>query len=250
MDSHLIDNDRAVEIDLGELFHAIWSKIWIIIAVLFVSVAVVGNITYFLINPTYTATSTVYLLPRENDSLSQTEMQIGTQMTSDAAKLAKSKSVLDPVLKELKLESDFDELLRIVSVNNPTDTRLIELSAESEDPQLAADIANAMANSLCEQVATIMQTDRPTIAEKATAPDKPSAPSMIKNVVLAALFSLFLSVALIILNFIRDDTIKTPEDVEKFLQLNTLASIPMEFSDENTSGMRKKMKRNNKKSSN
>ena len=37
--------------------------------------------------------------------MSQVEMQIGTQMTNDAAKLAKSKSVIEPVLKDLKLQS-------------------------------------------------------------------------------------------------------------------------------------------------
>ena len=224
--------DETVDIDLGELFRAIWSKAWIILAVTVLCAAIIGNITYFLINPTYTSTSTVYLLPREGNSLSQTEMQIGTQMTSDAAKLAKSKSVIEPVIKDLGLEMDYDDLSDITSVNNPADTRLIEISARSGEPQTAADIANAMAESLCEQVATIMQTDRPTIAEKAVASDKPSAPSMMKNVVLASLLGLFASIAFVIFSYIRDDTIKTSEDVEKFLKLNTLASIPLEFSAE------------------
>lgn len=203
--------------------------------------ALIGNITYFLIDPTYSATSTVYLLPRESESLSQTEMQVGTQMTSDAAKLAKSKSVIDPVLKDLHLDIDYEEMSHIISVDNPTDTRLIEITAKNEDPQLAADISNAMANSLCEQVATIMQTDRPTIAEKAVAPDKPSAPSMTKNVVIAALLGLFLSLVIVIINFIRDDTIKSSEDVEKYLKLNTLAAIPMEYSDDESS-IKKKLR--------
>ena len=239
----MINNKETVELNLGELFHTVLSKIWIIVAVMLVCATIVGNITYFFIDPTYSATSTVYLLPRESESLSQTEMQIGTQMTSDAAKLAKSKSVIEPVLKELRLNIDYEEMVHIISVDNPTDTRLIEITANSDDPQLAADISNSMANSLCEQVATIMQTDRPTIAEKATAPDKPSAPSMTKNIILAALFGLFASVAIIVINFIRDDTIKTQEDVQKYLHLNTLASIPLEYSDDSAFGLRKKMSR-------
>lgn len=235
--------EGTVEIDLGELFLAIWNKIWVILTATVLCAALAGNITYFLIDPTYTATSRIYLLPRETESLSQTELQIGTQMTNDAAKLAKSKSVVNPVIQKLKLETTYEELVETVSVENPTDTRLIDISVRNPDPQTAADISNALANSLCEQVATIMKTDRPTIAEQAASPDRPSAPSITKNVVIAAFLGMLVTVALVILNYIQDDTIKSTEDVQKYLQLNTLAAIPMEFSDDSASGLRKKLER-------
>ena len=244
MDNNINNPDNAVEIDLIELFHAIISKIWIIIAVMLVCAAIAGNITYFLIDPSYTATSRIYLLPRETEALSQTELQVGTQMTTDAAKLAKSKSVVDPVIRDLQLDLTYDDLAGLISVENPTDTRLIDISVKNNDPQTAADISNALANSLCEQVSVIMKSDRPTIAEQASAPDKPSSPSMAKNVVVAALLGLLASAAIVVINFIRDDTIKDQEDVMKYLQLNTLASIPMEFSEDSNFKIRKK--RNNK----
>ena len=243
LENNINNTEETVEIDLGELFHVIWSKIWIIIAVTVVCAAIIGNVTYFLIDPTYTASSTVYLLPRAGEAMSQVEMQIGTQMTNDAAKLAKSKSVIEPVLKDLKLQMDYETLAKKISVDNPTDTRLIDISVRDADPQTAADISNALADSLCEQVATIMKTDRPTIAERAVAPDKPSAPSMKKNVVIAALLGLFATMAVIVIQYILDDSIKTAEDVEKYLQLNTLASIPLEFSDDSETKTRKRIRK-------
>ena len=177
---HTGSSDTTIEIDLSELLHAILAKIWIVAAVTVLCAAIVGNITFFLINPTYTATSRVYLLPRENESISQTELLIGTQMTNDAAELAKSKSVLEPVIRDLKLKMSYDSLSKSVSVDNPADTRLIDISVRNHDPQTAADISNALANSLCDQVAIIMKTDRPTIAESAASPDKPSAPKKLK----------------------------------------------------------------------
>ena len=241
MENNINTADDAIEIDLIELFHAMMSKIWIIIAVVLVCAAIAGNVTYFLIDPTYTATSRIYLLPRETESISQSDLQIGTQMTSDAAKLAKSKSVVEPVIQDLQLDLSYDELVHLISVENPTDTRLIDISVKNGDPQTAADISNALANSLCEQVAAIMKTDRPTIAEQASAPAKPSAPSMVKNVVIAALLGFLTSAAIVVFNFIRDDTIKTQEDVEKYLQLNILAAIPLEYSDGNQTSIGKKL---------
>jgi capsular polysaccharide biosynthesis protein len=137
----------------------------------------------------------------------------------------------------------YETLAKRISVDNPTDTRLIDISVRDADPQMAADISNALADSLCEQVATIMKTDRPTIAERAVAPDKPSAPSMKKNVVIAALLGLFATMAVIVIQYILDDSIKTAEDVEKYLQLNTLASIPLEFSDDSETKTRKKIRK-------
>lgn len=242
----MINEESSFEIDLSSLFRAIGSKFWIILAVTVLFAAIAANITFFLITPTYTATSTVYLLPRENEALSQTELQVGTQMTNDAAKLAKSKSVIEPVIKDLKLDTSFEDLSDSILVENPTDTRLIDISVKDSDPQTAADISNALSSSLCEQVAVIMKTDRPTIAEKATAPDKPSAPNLAKVVLLAALFGIFISIAFIVLGFVRDDSIKSQEDVEKYLCLNVLAAIPMEYSDDDKQSIRKKLLRRTK----
>lgn len=242
MDNNTNNAEETIEIDLGELLRAIWSKVWIILTVTVLCAAVAGNITYFLIDPSYTATSRIYLLPRETEALSQTELQVGTQMTSDAAKLAKSKSVVSPVITDLKLDVTYDDLIGSISVENPSDTRLIDITVADKNPQTAADISNALADSLCEQVAIIMKTDRPTIAERASSPDRPSAPSMAKNVVIAALLGLFTSIVLIILNFIRDDTIKSQEDVQKYLQLNTLAAIPLEYSEDGKTKFRKRAK--------
>ena len=244
MEDNFYNMEETVEVNLGELFHAVLEKFWVILAVTVLCAAIAGNITYFLIDPTYSATSRIYLLPRETAAISQSELQVGTQMTSDAAKLAKSKSVVEPVIRNLKLNRTYDDLAGAISIDNPTDTRFIDITVQDQNPEQAASISNALANSLCDQVATIMKTDRPTIAEKATAPDRPSAPSMTKNVVIAALLGLLASVALILIRFIRDDTIKTQEDVQKYLHLNTLASIPLEYSDDSSFGLRRKLRRN------
>jgi len=234
------NREETVEIDLGELFQAIKEKIWIILAVMLVCAAIAGNITYFFIDPTYTATSTIYLLPRNDEQTTLTDLNMASTMTKDAIELAKSKSVVETVIDALHLNLTYDEMVKKISVNNPSDTRLIEISVEDGDPQMAADLSNALASSLADQVAEIMKTDRPTEAEKAVAPEKPSAPSMKKNVAIAALLGLFAAVAVVVIQHIRDDTIKSPDDVEKYLQLNTLASIPVSYEETETSKKDKK----------
>ena len=81
--------------------------------------------------------------------------------------------------------------------------------------------------------------------EEGDLPISPISPSILKNTILGILIGLVLVVAIVIINFLVDDTIKTPEDIEKYLELSVLASIPK--IEDNHSSRRKKSKKNTKK---
>ena len=80
----------------------------------------------------------------------------------------------------------------------------------------------------------------PTIVEKAVVPEHPSSPNLIKNILSGALAGLILAMGLVILRFLMDDTIKTEEDVVKYLNLNTLAALPVDRKADPAGGKKKK----------
>ena len=82
-----------------------------------------------------------------------------------------------------------------------------------------------MADATADRVAEIMVTDRPTIVEEAIVAKNPSSPSLFRNVLMGGALGLILAAAILIVRHLMDDTIKTEEDVEKYLQLNTLAAF-------------------------
>ena len=47
------------------------------------------------------------------------------------------------------------------------------------------------------------------------------------NFIIGGVIGVFLMIAIVLVRFLMDDTVKTPEDVEKYLQLSTLAVIPL-----------------------
>ncbi len=57
---------------------------------------------------------------------------------------------------------------------------------------------------------------------------EPSSPNLMKNLMMGGLLGMILAIAVIVVRFLMDDTIKTEEDVKKYLGLNTLASLPVE----------------------
>jgi len=58
-------------------------------------------------------------------------------------------------------------------------------------------------------------------------PINPVSPNIMKNTVIGAALGAFLAIAIVVVIFLMDDTVKTADDVEKYLGLNTLTSVPL-----------------------
>ena len=149
-------------------------------------------------------------------------------MTKDFAILATSRPVVNNVIDGLELEYSYEEMVGKVTVENPADTRYLKITVEDSDPELAAEMANEFADATADGVAEIMSTDRPSIVERAVVSKAPSSPSLGKNTVIGGVVAALLAMAVIVIRYLLDDTIKTEEDVTKYLGLNTLAALPLD----------------------
>ncbi len=217
-------------IDLLELFYVLRSRIVIIIltAVIFAAGAVAY--THYLVTPMYASSSSVYVLTNKNMMVNYSDFMVGTSLTSDYMQMVKSYTVLDSVIKNLGLEEELEveDLDALVSVSNPTDTRMLNITVRYNDPRIAKEIVDELAEVSVERIKEIMDVQQPNIYEKGRISEYPVSPSMKKNVLIAGLLGALLAAAVFIVLYLKDDSICTPEDVEKYLKLNTLAAIPME----------------------
>lgn len=222
------ENDE-ITIDLTELFMTLWSKAHIIIlsGILLGLLAFVG--TKLFITPMYTSTTKFYVLTKTTDSgnVTYSDLQTGSQLTKDYAELVKSRPVLEEVVSVLNLDMDTQELADKITVTTPTDTRVMSINVEDAQPKQARDIADAVRQAVGIQIQEIMVVDSVKTVEEANLPDSPSSPSVMRNTLIGAILGILISAGIIILIFMLDDTVKTPEDVETYLGLNVLASIPI-----------------------
>lgn len=222
------ENDE-ITIDLTELFMTLWSKAHIIIlsGILLGLLAFVG--TKLFITPMYTSTTKFYVLTKttESGNVTYSDLQTGSQLTKDYAELVKSRPVLEEVVSVLNLDMDTQELADKITVTTPTDTRVMSINVEDAQPKQARDIADAVRQAVGIQIQEIMDVDSVKTVEEANLPDSPSSPSVMRNTLIGAILGILISAGIIILVFMLDDTVKTPEDVETYLGLNVLASIPI-----------------------
>ena len=222
-----LQNDEIV-IDLLELFYVLMNKLWIIILCGVVGAVVAFSGTKLLITPQYTASSMIYILSETTSITSLADIQLGASLAEDFIVIGKSRPVIERVIRQLDLETNYEELASTISIVNKTDTHILTISVTNPDPELAADISNTLAENIKEQIADIMGTEEPNTVEEAVVPTKPSSPSTMKNTLIGGALGVLLVSAVIILLHLLDDTIKNEEDVKKYLGLNTLAAIPLE----------------------
>jgi len=240
MENHR-DND-VIEVDLLEIINILAGRFWMILGVGLLAAAIGFVISMFLLTPTYESTTKIYILNKsESTTVTYSDVQMGTQLTKDYAELINSRYVLEAVIQELSLaETEYKDLLKKVSVDTPADTRIVSITVTDTNPQQARDIANCIREVAGEHIQNVMDIDAVNVVEEANMPTTKAGPSVLKWTLLGGVLGVFLICAIVLVHYLLDDTIKSSEDVEKYLGLSTLALIPI--AQDTANGKQKKKK--------
>lgn len=215
------------EIDLLELAGVVFSKILYVILAFIIGAVVFFGGTKLLITPQYEATSTIYIFSKTTSITSLADLQIGSQLAQDFQIIATTRNVVDSVITDLSLDTDYETLVKRITVTNPTQSHMLKVAVKDPDPQVAADVSNTLSDKLRDQIADIMNTDKPSIVQQAVVPAHPVSPSVKKNTAIGALLGALIAIAVIIIRYMLDDTIKTGDDIKRYLELDTLAEFPL-----------------------
>lgn len=218
--------DDEVTIDLVELLQRLLHNWVLLLSLTLAGAAISAGITFFLITPLYQATSKIYVVSRKDSAINLSDLQLGTSLTQDYVELFKVWEVHEQVINGLDLKYTYDQLQKMLSVTNTTNTRIINITISSPSPQEAASIANEYAKVSSDYIAETMSTDRPNIVSTALVPTAPSSPKKLRNIAIGALLGLVLAVAIETIRMLSDDRIRTADYIKQHTGLVNLATIP------------------------
>ncbi len=233
MENHR-END-VIEVDLWEIINALLGKFWLILTGGLLAAAVGFAVSAFALTPIYESTTKIYILNKsESATVTYSDVQMGTQLTKDYAELINSRYVLEEVIAKLSLpETEYEDLLDHVSVHTPADTRIVSITVTDTSPQQAMNIANCIREVAGEHIQNVMDIDAVNVVEEANMPTEKAGPSVPKWTLFGGILGILLVCVGILVHYLMDDTIKTSEDVEKYLGLSTLALIPVAVDENN-----------------
>lgn len=224
-------------IDIKEIALMLLGKAHYIIMFLLIGAVICNMYAYFTIKPTYTSKSRLYLVSASKDSVVDlTDLAIGTNLAADYVELLLNYPVLDKVSDRLEKNYGYrissEGLQGVISLNNPEDTRLLDITVTTTDPEKSQRIANTVAEVAVEYIPDTMGTMKPNIAQEAKIAKVQSGPSYFKYTAMGAMLGALLCMAWFIFKHLSDDTIKTREDMEKYFGMAPLTVVPYEEASE------------------
>ncbi len=220
------DKGSEVEIDLMELFYRLMENIKKIIAAGLAGMIILGIYSFILATPMYEATCKIYVMSASDSAINLSDLQIGSYLTSDYQEVFDTWEVHQKVIEELGLDYSYEKLGQMLQISNPGDTRILYITVTSDDPQEAMVMANKYAEVASSYIALTMKTDEPSILSSALLPEAPVSPRKGLNLALGLLLGVLVMSAIVIIQFLLDDKVKTAEDIRKYIDMPTLAVVP------------------------
>lgn len=222
-----VEASQEIEIDLMELFFRLIENSKKIIAGALVGMFVFAAYSFLLATPMYEATCKIYVLSTSDSAINLSDLQIGSQLTADYQEVFDTWEVHEQVLQNLNLDYTYEELEEMIGISNPSDTRILEITITNDDPAEAAAMANEYAAVASRYISDTMVTDEPTVLSEALQPTEPVSPRKVFNTALGFLLGALVMCAIVTVQFILDDKIKTAEDIRKYTGMPTLAVVPI-----------------------
>ena len=215
------------EIDLVELFYVFLNRIWLLVICMAIGGAAAFAWTACFIKPVYKTSAEIYVVSASNNSVvNLTDLQIGNTVKTDYMELMLSRPVLEKVIEALNVNKTVSQIRSMVSITNKTDTRILQITATSTDPQLATDVANELATQSILLLPEIMENEPPNLVSTALFPTAPAGPSIVKNTLLGAILGFVLCGAVLVVIFLSDRSFKGADDMQKYFGMMPLAVVP------------------------
>ena len=218
------------EINLKEIIDLIWSKKFFIIICCLLG-AVAGLIyTMKFVTPKFTATSSLILVQTDSSGsasgVTTSDVTLNDKLIETYKELAKSKSVINEVIDELKLDLSYGKVKSEVNVQAVTGTQIIKISVTDPDANRATAITNTLSQVFANKVEEIYRIDNIRSVDEAETPVIPSNINHKKDVLIFVVIAFVLSIGIIFLVSVLDTTVSQSTDFEKSLGVKVLAEIP------------------------
>lgn len=216
-------------IDLEKLIALLLRRFWVI---LFSGILVgLCALAYVKVTtkPVYTSSTKIYVLNKGESAsdVTSSDLALGATLATDYAQLIKDRTVAEGVIAELGLSMSADALISKIDVTMPNSGRIITISVSDTDPYLASKLTTTVRDVAASHIKEVMNSEAVNVVEDANIPQGQSMSNYKKFGLAGFVAGAALAIGIIFLQFMMNDTITDEGDVEKYLGISALGSIPL-----------------------
>lgn len=225
-----ISMEEELSLDLRDMFYALRKRIKLILIVTVACTLVSAIVSFFVVKPTYEAKTSIVIGKTENGQgdkpkYDYNDVMMFQKLVKTYGEIGKSKAVAEKAAAKVK-DVPAEKIQQMITVTPQADTQIIQFKVENNNPQKAYLIVNAVSDAFVQESKRIYPSGNIQIMDAAEVPQKPIKPKKALNVAIAFFMGLMASVGFSFVLEYMDRTIKTEEDVARYLDLPVIGIIP------------------------
>ena len=233
-------------ISLQEIVYAL-KKRWKLIVLITIAATLVSAIlSFFVIKPQYEAKTKLFIgkqeTTQENASYNNNDVMMYQQLMKTYAELVKTSDLVTKAVKSADLDYNQEDIKAILKNLNATpsaETQILDLSFKGGNPKEVLKLTEAITNEFISESKELIPNGNIQVIEQAKVPENPVSPNKKLNILIAFVLGVMVSVGLSLLLEFMNNTYKSKEDVENYLDIPVIGVIP-EFDEENVAKRRGK----------
>lgn len=215
------------EISLVEIGQTLLKRWKLLFFLPLMAAAAAYFISVYLLTPQYVSSSTLIVMPFtervEEGTVIRHDIVSTRQVVESCKELTLSMESMQRVIGELNLPYSASALRNNININ-VGDVTTVQVTDPS--PNRAYEINKQVTTVLMEFITDAARLENVQILNPAQLPNAPDSPRIPLNIAVAFVLGLMISIALAFLFEHLDNTIKTAEDVQKYLGVPVLGVIP------------------------
>ncbi len=219
--------NKNENIEFKRMLDILNNKKRIIALILILFIALGYLYSYYYVVPEYKSTSTLLLIPNDDETVTSSDLTLNSGLISTYGNIAKNSKVLKQVINNLNLNIQEGQLLSKIEINIIKDTHIMEISVSDTDPQMATNITKELSNVFLNEIKQIYNLNNIGIVDEAQLPDTPYNINYIKDMFVFVCMGIVVSFAYIVIIYLFDNTIKKEEDIEEYIKIKSLGSVPI-----------------------
>ncbi len=219
-------------IDFLHVVRYVWKKIWIVILVAILGGVLAFSYASFLITPMYSSSIMLYVnnssfsLGNSSFSISSSELTAAQSLVKTYTVILKNRTTLTEVVEKCQVDYTYEEIYDMVKADSVNDTEVLKVTVTADNPDEAAKIANTIAEILPDKIAMIIKGSSMEIVDLAVVENQKVSPNITKYTGVGLLVGTFLSLIVLVIIALLDDTIHDDEYILRTYDYPILAKVP------------------------
>lgn len=192
---------------------SLYKRIWLIILCGLLFAGIGFSISKFTIAPTYSSEVKLYVNNKSvsagnpDYSISSADLTAAQSLVRTYGEILNSRSTLERVIEKADLDYTWKELSQMIQYAPANNTEIMRVTVTCKDPYEASEIANTIAEVLSIRISEIIDGSTMEVADPAVPNTQKVAPSITKYTANGLLIGVIISVGILGVLAVLDDTI-------------------------------------------